>query len=166
MSIGISLSVMKLLICPKAASSMNKPKRLPSSPRTESLDALPTPPVLRMVTPATRANTSFIEEAVPCSSLAVITETGMPPSRNFRASLRSVITTSCNWTVPLVSCFCLFRVSLAAVGATACGVCATIVSDTRSENISKTGLRCNILEYSIGDNIVAKIGKEQMACNT
>ena len=166
MSIGISLSVMKLLICPKAVSSMKRPKRLPSNPRTESLDALPTPPVLRMVTPATRANTSFIEEAVPCSSLTVITETGMPLSRNFRASLRPVITTSCNWTVPLVSCFCLFRESLAAVGATACGVCATIASDARSESVSRAGLRCNIFEFSIGDNTVAKVGKEQLACNT
>ena len=39
--------------------------RLPSSPRTEMRELLPTPPMERMVTPATRPSTSLSEEAEP-----------------------------------------------------------------------------------------------------
>ena len=39
--------------------------RLPSRPRTEMRELLPTPPMERMVTPATRPSTSLSEEAEP-----------------------------------------------------------------------------------------------------
>ena len=77
-----------------AISSIKRPRRLPSSPRTDMREALPTPPVLRMVTPAVRANTSLIDDAVPSNSFEVITETGIELSRNWRASFRAVTVTS------------------------------------------------------------------------
>ena len=64
--------------------------RLPSRPRTERRDALPTPPVVRTVTPTVLARMPCMSLTVPCSCFMLITETGMACSRTMRASLLAV----------------------------------------------------------------------------
>ena len=95
-STGISLMSIKSELSFIGFPSMKSPMRLPSSPRTDMREVLPVPPVARTVIPAVFARMSCTLLTVPCIWFMLITDMGMACSRNLRASLLPITTTSSN----------------------------------------------------------------------
>ena len=95
MSTGMSLRSRKSDWSFMGASSRKKPIRFPSRPRTDSREALPTPPVERMVTPTVLARMPWTSLTVPCNCFMLMTDTGMACSRTMRASLLAVTVACC-----------------------------------------------------------------------
>ena len=115
MSRGMSLRSMKSDCSVSGSSSIKNPTRLPSSPRREMRDELPTPPDARMAMPVVLASTLSMSPAAPCSWCMLTTDTGMACSRSLRALLLPTTRTSCMALSSGLSCTTTFFLSLLTV---------------------------------------------------